>query len=184
MLPQESHFSASLTIFSLSLLIPPPDILSPVLYSSPLSYLSLCVILIRDFQKQKGTFRHLAIIPAFENLLLHLHNSLAMQQTPFLLLTPLPLTDCAFLPLFSLFGFAYLTEAIAMPADLCSADMSAKLLRYAVTLTETAFVSPHCPISEDSVTSPANVPPLRHSFYLHKREWVSTVTADKTSDSP
>lgn len=62
-----------------------------------------------------------------ENLLLHLRNSLAMQQNPFLFLTPLLLINHPFLPLFSLFRFAYLTEAIAMPADLCPAHMSAKL---------------------------------------------------------
>lgn len=49
---------------------------------------------------------------------------------------------------------------------------------------ETAFVSLHYPISEDSVTSPANKPPLQHLFYLHIREWVSAVREDKTSDSP
>lgn len=32
--------------------------LTLVLYSFPLSYLSFCVILMRDFQKQKGRFRH------------------------------------------------------------------------------------------------------------------------------
>lgn len=62
--------------------------------------------------------------------------------------------------------------------------MPAKLLRYAVILTETAFVSLHCPVSDESVTSSANMPLLQHMFYLHMQEWVSTVTEDKTSDSP
>lgn len=64
-----------------------------------------------------------------------------------------------------------------MPAHRCSADMSAKLLSYAVILRETAFVSLHHPVaSEDNV----NV----FQFYLHIWEWVSTVTGGKTSDSP
>ena len=69
-----------------------------------------------------------------KNLLLHLHNS--YYAAKLFLWTPLPLISRPFLPLFSLFSFAYLTEATAMPADLCSAGMSAKLLRYAVILIE------------------------------------------------
>lgn len=105
-------------------------------------------------------------------LLLHLHNSLALQQTLFLLLTPLPLISCPFHPLFSSFSFAYRAEATAMPADLCSADTSAKLVRYAIILVETAFVSLHYPISQDSATSPANMPPLSTQSTC-TWEWVS-----------
>lgn len=54
-----------------------------------------------------------------------------------------------------------------MSADLCRADMSAQLLSYVVILIETVFVSLYYPISEDSVTAPANVPPLQHLFFLH-----------------
>lgn len=54
-----------------------------------------------------------------------------------------------------------------MSADLCRADMSAQLLSYVVILIETVFVSLYYPISEDSVTAPANMPPLQHLFFLH-----------------
>lgn len=54
-----------------------------------------------------------------------------------------------------------------MSADLCKADMSAELLSYMVILIETVFVSLCYPISEDSVTAPANTPPLQHLFFLH-----------------
>lgn len=102
-----------------------------------------------------------------KNLLLHLQNSPSMQQNSFLLLTPLPLITSPFLPLFYLFSFAYLTEAIVMSADLCRADMSEELLSYVVILIETVFVSLCYPISEDGVTAPANTPPLQHLFFLH-----------------
>lgn len=88
-----------------------------------------------------------------KNLLLHLRNSPAMQQNSFLHLTLLPLISSPFLPLFYLFSFAYLTEAIVMSADLCRADMSAELLSYVVILIGTVFVSLHYPISEDGVTA-------------------------------
>lgn len=102
-----------------------------------------------------------------KNLLLHLHNSPAMQQNPFLLLTLLPLITSPFLPLFYLFNFAYLTQAIVMSADLCRADMSAQLPSYVVILIETVFASLNYPISEDSVIAQATAPPLQHLFFLH-----------------
>lgn len=111
-------------------------------------------------------------------LLLHLHNSLVMQQTLFILLIPLPLIGCPFHPLFSSFSFAYGAEATATPADRCSANMSAKLVRYAIILVETAFVSLHYPISQHSATSPANLPPLQS---IYTWEWVSSY---RRQDSP
>lgn len=111
-------------------------------------------------------------------LLLHLYNSLVMQQTLFLLLTPLLLIGCPFHPLFSSFSFAYGAEATATPADCCSANMSAKLVRYAIILVETAFASLHYPISQDSATSPANLPPLQS---IYTWEWVSSY---RRQDSP
>lgn len=102
-----------------------------------------------------------------KNLLLHLHNSPAMQQNSFLLLTPLPLITSPFLPLFYLFSFAYLTEAIVMSADLCRADMPSEILSYVVILIEAVFVSLCYPISEDGVTAPANALPLHHLLFLH-----------------
>lgn len=106
-----------------------------------------------------------------KNLLLHLHSSPAMQQNSFLLLTPLPLITSPFLPLFYLFSFAYLTEAIVMSADLCRADVPLEILSYVVILIEAVFVSLCYPISEDGVTAPANAPPLHHLLFLHMWCW-------------
>lgn len=62
-----------------------------------------------------------------------------------------------------------------MPADLCSAEKSAELVRYVVIPKEAAFVSLHYAISEGRGTSPANMPLFQCKLYLHVQELLSTV---------